>query len=152
MDDRYPTRAWPLRTVVAGQLLGWLRLRTHRLAVSSVASRRSSIDAPCVLARLGSRRPGHHGGYRSTIQKPRGSWNRSSSLRRMRSAPLAAAVGFAAGVVAAIVTVAIAASSGAFDGSTTVVQSSLANVSPQPVTVGTASRGIDPGSIYRSRI
>jgi 2-alkenal reductase len=70
----------------------------------------------------------------------------------MRSAPLAAAVGFAAGVVAAIVTVAIAASSGAFDGSTTVVQSSLASVSPQPVTVGTASGGIDPGSIYRSRI
>jgi S1-C subfamily serine protease len=70
----------------------------------------------------------------------------------MRSAPFAAAVGFAAGVVAAIVTVAIAASSGAFDGSTTVVQSSLASVSPQPVTVGTPSRGIDPGSIYRSRI
>jgi len=70
----------------------------------------------------------------------------------MRSAPFAAAVGFAAGVVAAVVTVAIAASSGAFDGSTTVVQSSLPNVSPQPVTVGTPSRGIDPGSIYRSRI
>src|SRR5207245_7538436 len=70
MDDRYPTRAWPLRTVVAGQLLGWLRLRTHRLAVSSVASIRSSIDAPCVLARLGSRLPEHHAGYRSTIKAP----------------------------------------------------------------------------------
>ncbi|MDX6495481.1 MAG: hypothetical protein QOE17_1467 [Gaiellales bacterium] len=70
----------------------------------------------------------------------------------MRSAPFAAAVGFAAGVVAAIATVAIAASSGAFDGSTTVVQSSLPTVSPQPVTVGTSTGGIDPGSIYRSRI
>jgi S1-C subfamily serine protease len=70
----------------------------------------------------------------------------------MRSASFAAAVGLVAGVVAAIVTVAIAASSGAFDGSTTVVQSSLPAVSSQPVTIGTASRGIDPGSIYRSRI
>ncbi|MDX6574020.1 MAG: hypothetical protein QOC86_3176 [Gaiellales bacterium] len=70
----------------------------------------------------------------------------------MRSAPFAAAVGFAAGVVGAIATVAIAASSGAFDGSTTVVQSSLPTVSPQPVTVGTSTGGIDPGSIYRSRI
>jgi 2-alkenal reductase len=70
----------------------------------------------------------------------------------MRSAPFAAVVGFAAGVVAAIATVAIAASSGAFDGSTTVVQSSLPTVSPQPVTVGTSTGGIDPGSIYRSRI
>jgi S1-C subfamily serine protease len=70
----------------------------------------------------------------------------------MRSATFAAAVGFAAGVVAAIATVAIAASSGAFDGSTTVVQSSLPTVSPQPVTVGTSTGGIDPGSIYRSRI
>jgi S1-C subfamily serine protease len=61
-------------------------------------------------------------------------------------------VGLAAGVVAAIATVAIAASSGAFDGSTTVVQSSLPTVSPQPVTVGTSTGGIDPGSIYRSRI
>jgi S1-C subfamily serine protease len=70
----------------------------------------------------------------------------------MRSTPFAAAVGVAAGVVAAIATVAIAASSGAFDGSTTVVQSSLPTVSPQPVTVGTSTGGIDPGSIYRSRI
>jgi S1-C subfamily serine protease len=70
----------------------------------------------------------------------------------MRSAPVAAAVGLAAGVLAAVVTVAIAASSGAFDGSTTVVQSSLPTVAPQPVVVGTASRGLDPGSIYRRRI
>src|SRR2546422_7627965 len=67
MVDRYPARAWPLRSVDHGPAAGWLRLRTHRLAVSSVAPRRSSIDTPCVLARLGSRRPGHREGYRSTI-------------------------------------------------------------------------------------
>ncbi len=69
-----------------------------------------------------------------------------------RSASFAALAGFAAGIVAAVITVAIAASSGAFDGSTTVVQSSIPTVSPEPVTVGTSGRGIDPGSIYRSRI
>ena len=35
---------------------------------------------------------------------------------------------------------------------TTVVQSSLPTVSPQPVVGGTASHGLDPGSIYRRRI
>jgi S1-C subfamily serine protease len=68
-----------------------------------------------------------------------------------RSAPVAAVAGFAAGLVAAIATVAIAASSGAFDSSTTVLQSSLPSPSPQPV-VATTGHGLDAGSIYRSRI
>src|SRR5258706_4453299 len=61
MVDRYATRACLLRAVERWPAARGLRLRTHRLAVSSVASIRLSIDAPCVLARLGSRRPGHHG-------------------------------------------------------------------------------------------
>ena len=42
-------------------MVGVATAANRRLAVSSVAPIRPGIDAPCVLARLGSRRPGHHG-------------------------------------------------------------------------------------------
>jgi S1-C subfamily serine protease len=69
----------------------------------------------------------------------------------MRGSALAVIAGFAAGVAAAVVTVAVAASSGAFDGSTTVVQSSLPTVTSQPVIVA-SGHGLDAGAIYRTRI
>src|SRR3954468_10244641 len=66
------------------------------------------------------------------------------------TATIAAIAGFAAGVVAAIVTVALASSNGAFDGSTTVITSGAATVAPVNVT---ASRSdFDAAAIYRARI
>jgi S1-C subfamily serine protease len=67
-----------------------------------------------------------------------------------RSVTIAAIAGFAAGVVAAIATVAIASSNGAFDGSTTIVHDGAATVAP--VNVTTTTTGFDPGAIYRARI
>ena len=69
----------------------------------------------------------------------------------MRRAPLIAALaGFAAGLVAALVVVAIAASSGSFDGTNTIVTTGAATV--QPVDVTGEQPHFDAGAIYRARI
>src|SRR6476661_181941 len=66
------------------------------------------------------------------------------------TAIIAAIAGLAAGVVAAIVTVAIASSNGAFDGSTTVITAGVATVAPVNVTASQSD--FDPAAIYRARI
>jgi len=69
----------------------------------------------------------------------------------MRRAPLIAALaGFAAGLVAALAVVAIAASSGSFDGTNTIVTTGAATV--QPVDVTGEQPHFDAGAIYRARI
>src|SRR6478752_4047953 len=69
----------------------------------------------------------------------------------MRRAPLTAALaGFAAGLVAALAVVAIAASSGSFDGTNTIVTTGAATV--QPVDVTGEQPHCDAGAIYRARI
>ncbi len=70
-----------------------------------------------------------------------------------RSVTPAALAGFVAGVAAAVVTVALAASSGAFDGSTTIVQTSLPGSAPSlPVAIIGSGHGLNAGAIYRDRI
>src|SRR5689334_20048646 len=65
MTDSTPPRAWP--SACGGLALGgglWLR------TVASPRPRSLACEArvaPCVLALLGSRRPGHHGGVESII-------------------------------------------------------------------------------------
>src|SRR6478672_3959588 len=74
MINRYLSRAWPLRSAWLGGCAGWLRLRTV-VSVRDLRNRRSlpigarplalhlvlgranipDIDAPSILARLGSR-------------------------------------------------------------------------------------------------
>ena len=69
----------------------------------------------------------------------------------MRRTPLIAAVaGFAAGLVAALATVAIAVSSGSFDSTSTVVTTAAASV--QPVNATSPAPRFDAGAIYRARI
>jgi S1-C subfamily serine protease len=69
----------------------------------------------------------------------------------MRRVPLIAALaGFAAGLIAALAVVAIAASSGSFDGTNTIVTTGAATV--QPVDVTGEQPHFDAGAIYRARI
>jgi 2-alkenal reductase len=63
---------------------------------------------------------------------------------------IAGIAGLVAGVTAALVTVAIAASSGAFDGTHTVVTTGSASV--EPVNATATQTGFDAGAIYRARI
>jgi len=65
-------------------------------------------------------------------------------------ATLAAFAGFAAGIVASLLTVAIAASHGTFDHTSTVVEQTSA--APAPVTATIPLGRFDPAAIYRSRI
>ncbi|MDX6524364.1 MAG: hypothetical protein QOI17_1877 [Gaiellales bacterium] len=67
-----------------------------------------------------------------------------------RPALIAGIAGLVAGVTAALVTVAIAASSGAFDGTHTVVTTGSASV--EPVNATATQTGFDAGAIYRARI
>jgi S1-C subfamily serine protease len=67
-----------------------------------------------------------------------------------RPALIAGVAGLVAGVTAALVTVAIAASSGAFDGTHTVVTTGSASV--EPVNATATQTGFDAGAIYRARI
>ena len=63
---------------------------------------------------------------------------------------IAAVAGLIAGVAAAVVTLAIASSSGAFDGTQTVISAGGATV--QPVNATSTATGFDAGAIYRARI
>ena len=63
---------------------------------------------------------------------------------------IAAVAGLVAGVAAAVVTLAIASSSGAFDGTQTVISAGAATV--QPVNATSTATGFDAGAIYRARI
>jgi S1-C subfamily serine protease len=67
-----------------------------------------------------------------------------------RPALIAGIAGLVAGVTAALVTVAIAASSGAFDGTHTVVTTGSASV--EPVNATATQTGFDAGAMYRARI
>src|SRR5436190_21663408 len=66
MVDSTPPRVW---TSDCGGFpdRGGAAAANRRLAASSVGSISPDIDPPCVLARLGSRRPEHHGGVESII-------------------------------------------------------------------------------------
>jgi S1-C subfamily serine protease len=65
-------------------------------------------------------------------------------------AVIAAVAGLVAGVAAAVVTLAVASSSGAFDGTQTVISAGAATV--QPVNATSTATGFDAGAIYRARI
>jgi len=66
MDDPRLPRAW---THGCGLLAfpGGAAAANGRIATSSVGSISLDIDPPCVLALLGSRRPGHRGNRGSAI-------------------------------------------------------------------------------------
>ncbi len=67
-----------------------------------------------------------------------------------RPALIGAVAGLVAGVAAALVTLAIASSSGAFDGTQTVISAGTATV--QPVQATSTATGFDAGAVYRARI
>jgi S1-C subfamily serine protease len=58
--------------------------------------------------------------------------------------------GFAGGIAAALVTLVVASSSGAFDGTQTVISAGAATV--QPVHATSTGTGFDAGAIYRARV
>ena len=63
---------------------------------------------------------------------------------------IAAVTGLVAGVAAAVITLAVASSSGAFDGTQTVISAGVGTV--QPVNATSTATGFDAGAIYRARI
>jgi 2-alkenal reductase len=63
---------------------------------------------------------------------------------------IAAVTGLVAGIAAAVITLAVASSSGAFDGTQTVISAPAATV--QPVNATSTATGFDAGAIYRARI
>ena len=67
-----------------------------------------------------------------------------------RTALIAAGAGLVAGVAAALITLAIASSTGAFDGAQTVISAAAPTV--EPVNATSTATGFDAGAIYRARI
>jgi hypothetical protein len=75
----------PRRPSAVGSRRWWAAPANLRLATSSVAPiRLTGMNTPCVLPRLGSRRPGHHGDVESAIYS-RSSPRSTSSVRAMPS-------------------------------------------------------------------
>jgi S1-C subfamily serine protease len=67
-----------------------------------------------------------------------------------RTAVIAAGAGLVAGIAAALITLAIASSTGAFDGTQTVISAAAPTV--EPVNATSTATGFDAGAIYRARI
>ncbi len=67
-----------------------------------------------------------------------------------RTAVIAAGAGLVAGIAAALITLAIASSTGAFDGTQTVISAAAPAV--EPVNATSTATGFDAGAIYRARI